>query len=533
MIGEALSHYRILEELGAGGMGVVFRARDTKLGRDVAIKVLSPKLAQDGDRFARFEREARLLASLNHPHIATLYGFEQEGDVRFLVMELVEGETLASKIASGPLPVREALRLFHQIAQGLEAAHEKGIVHRDLKPSNIKITDAGQVKVLDFGLAKPLADGGERGSPSESPTMTRTGTASGVILGTAAYMSPEQARGKALDKRTDVWSFACCLFEALAGRAPFSGDTVSDIVARVLEREPDWEKLPRRTPARIRDLLEKCLSKDARERLHDIADARIEISRVLAAPDESEKTGDGRSRSAALLAVGAATAVTLISLWNLIGGTAPSERLVTRSFLELPEGSTITGGTIGNSVAISPDGRFVVYIAGEEGRLYVQSLEANEPRSVEGSEGATVAFFSADSEWVGFASEGALMRAAVSGGAPNRIAAVSGGPRGVDWGREGLVFAGEVSTDSRCRRGAPRADGADSARRENLIGFRSALLGQGVLFTIATNDGVLGRRFIAVLSSTRKVPGRPRRRLSRAVQHDRPSRLRAGWISSR
>jgi serine/threonine protein kinase len=234
MMGTTLSHYQIREKLGSGGMGVVYRARDTTLGRDVAIKVLPAEIEHDAERLSRFEREARLLASLNHPHVATLFGFEEASGTRFLVMELVDGETLTDRIARHPLPIEEALPLFRQIAEGLEAAHDKGIIHRDLKPSNVKITPEGKVKVLDFGLAKTLASR-ESGTQSESPTVTRSPTESGVILGTAAYMSPEQARGKTLDKRTDIWAFGCCLFEALtAFPIPLSrlGDADHQIVSR-------------------------------------------------------------------------------------------------------------------------------------------------------------------------------------------------------------------------------------------------------------------------------------------------------------
>ena len=244
-------------------MGEVYRARDAKLGREVAIKVLPGQFSKDRERLARFEREARLLASLNHPNIATLHGFEESNDIRFLVMELVEGETLGERLARGPIPLDEALPLFEQIASGLHAAHEKGVIHRDLKPANIKITPDGVPKILDFGLAKAALAGEVS---EESPTVTRQGTEAGIILGTAAYMSPEQARGKSLDKRTDVWSFGCVFYEALTGRTVFLGETVSDTIAKILEREPDWRTLPTRTPVLVRSLLRRCLAKDPARR---------------------------------------------------------------------------------------------------------------------------------------------------------------------------------------------------------------------------------------------------------------------------
>ncbi len=438
MMGTTLSHYEIREKLGAGGMGVVYRARDTKLGRDVAIKVLPEDIQHDAERLSRFEREARLLASLNHPNVATLYGFEEDAGTRFLVMELVEGETLADRIARRPLPLDEALPLFRQIAEGLEAAHDKGIVHRDLKPSNVKLTPEGKVKVLDFGLAKTLASR-ESGPQSESPTVTRSPSESGVILGTAAYMSPEQARGKALDKRTDVWAFGCCLFEALTGRAAFLGETVSDTIAKILEREPAWGALPGSTPKKIRELLAWCLAKDPAMRLHDIADARIELTKALAEPEESP-----RQRQWAFYAAIAVALAAAVAIWSLTRGSESEARAVIRSILPLPDGESLQGFP---SVAISPDGRYVAYVAGNEKsrRLYLRRVDELEARPIEGSEGADKPFFSSDSEWVGFAAmDRAVLRAAVSGGAPTRVSEIHGYSVGMDWLGDSLV-QGDVS----------------------------------------------------------------------------------------
>ncbi len=292
--GTKLGSYEIIAPLGAGGMGEVYRARDTKLGREVAIKVLPQEFAGDEGRLARFEREAQLLASLNHPNIAAIHGLEESNGIRHLILELAPGKTLAERLAAGPLPVEEALSVCRQIAEALEAAHEKGIVHRDLKPANVKVTPEGKVKVLDFGLAKALEGERAEQDASTSPTLSEVATRAGVILGTAPYMSPEQARGKPLDKRTDIWSFGCVLYEMLTGRAAFSGETVSDTIAAILDREPDWKALPNDTPATIRLLLRRCLEKDRNQRLHDIADARIEIEDagrqarnggILAAPE--------------------------------------------------------------------------------------------------------------------------------------------------------------------------------------------------------------------------------------------------------
>ncbi len=284
--GARLGPYEIVAPLGAGGMGEVYRARDTRLGREVAIKVLPESFLADPERRARFDREARLLAALNHPNVAAVYGLEELGTARSLVLELVEGETLAERLAAGPLTVRAALVTMRQIAEALEAAHDQGIIHRDLKPANVKITPAEKVKVLDFGLAKTLAPEPIGSDLSLSPTATRNATNQGVILGTASYMSPEQARGKQLDERSDVWSFGCVFYETLTGRQAFGGETFSDVVAAIIERDPDWRALPPGTPRKIRDLLRRCLQKDRDKRLHDIADARIEIDEAIAEPAE-------------------------------------------------------------------------------------------------------------------------------------------------------------------------------------------------------------------------------------------------------
>jgi len=282
--GTRLGSYEILGPLGAGGMGEVYRARDSRLHREVAIKVLPAGFSADPERLARFEREARVLASLNHPAIAAIYGIEESGGTRFLVLELVEGETLAERVAASPVPVEETLALGRQIAEALGAAHDKGIVHRDLKPANIKVTPSGKVKVLDFGLAKAFAPETQATELSHSPTVTSGGTQHGVVLGTAAYMSPEQARGKPVDRRTDIWSFGCVLYELLTGRRAFEGETVSDVMVSVLSREPDWNALPANTPPRVRELLRRCLRKDPEKRLHDAADARLEIEEPDDAP---------------------------------------------------------------------------------------------------------------------------------------------------------------------------------------------------------------------------------------------------------
>src|SRR5262245_48320326 len=335
-IGTRIGPYHIVAPLGAGGMGEVFRARDTTLERDVAVKILPRAVVDDADRRARFEREARILASLNHPHIAAIYGVEQGDGVHALVLELVDGETLADRLRAGALPVREALAIARQIADALDAAHEKGIVHRDLKPANIAIARSDVVKVLDFGLAKAGGDGSTEGL-THSPTVTVAGTRGGVVLGTAPYMSPEQARGKSVDKRADVWAFGCVVFEMLAGRAAFRGDTVSDVIVAILDREPDWRLLPADMPPALVRLLRRCLEKDPKRQLHDIADARLEIDDLVIAPAEIRDGPSPAGRPTAALWIGSG-----LIAGALLTGVAvrflarPSPTAVTRFTITLP-----------------------------------------------------------------------------------------------------------------------------------------------------------------------------------------------------
>src|SRR6516164_4876317 len=271
-LGSRLGTYQIVAAIGAGGMGEVYRARDTKLDRDVAIKVLPDAFARDASRMARFGREAKVLAALDHPNIAAIYGLEDSGDTRALVMQLAEGPTLAERIARGPIPIEEALSIARQIAEALEYAHERGIIHRDLKPANVKVTAGNVVKILDFGLAKAVDSDISSDDPSNSPTMSRMATQAGVLLGTAAYMSPEQAKGKAVDRRADIWAFGCVLYEMLTGTMAFNGDTVTETLAAVIKEEPDWSRLPAATPTQVGVLLQRCFQKDARQRLRDIGD---------------------------------------------------------------------------------------------------------------------------------------------------------------------------------------------------------------------------------------------------------------------
>ena len=418
MIGKKLAHYEITSELGKGGMGEVWRARDAKLGREVAIKTLPEDFAADAGRLARFEREARLLASLNHPNIAAIYGLEVFEGTRFLVLELVEGETLAERLKRGPLSIEESLALARQIAEALEAAHEKGVIHRDLKPANIKLTPDGKIKVLDFGLAKALTgDVVAESDLASSPTLSMQATRQGVILGTAAYMSPEQARGEAVDKRADIWAFGCVLYEMLTGRSTFDGRTASDVLAGVLRAEPDWNLLPPNLHPRLREVLERCLEKEAKNRWHDIADVRVDLEKLLTDPiaPVAVKT---RVESRSVLPWVAGTivvtaAVVAMAVWNL----KPSEpKAVTRFVHDLPEDQRLSL-LMNILVAIAPDGSRLVYAANDQ--LYLRNLDEAVAHPLAGTdERARNPFFSPDGEWIGYWADEQLKKIAVGGGVP-------------------------------------------------------------------------------------------------------------------
>jgi serine/threonine-protein kinase len=428
MIGRTLSHYRIIERLGQGGMGQVFRARDTRLGRDVALKLLPDSFSRDPDRLARLSREAQLLASLNHPNVATLHGLEESEGLLYLVMELVPGETLAERISRGRLSVEECIAIFRQIAEALEAAHEKGIVHRDLKPANVIVTSEGRVKVLDFGLAKAVTTDNRPSELSSSLTMTREGTEPGVILGTASYMSPEQARGKVLDRRTDVWSFGCAFYEALSGRKAFAGETVSDVIAAILEREPDWAALPERTPEKIRALLRWCLEKDPRRRLRDIGDARIDFDEPRPAPRHRYLPW-----AAAALFLG-------LALFRPDRTPPEPDGQLSRFTMNLPPDQALAWVN-DPAVALSPDGRRLAYVAGSgnDRKLYVRPMDRLESVPLSGTEGVWTAFFSPDGEWVGFYGGKTLKKVRVDSGASVTLCEASD-PYGASWGEGDVIL---------------------------------------------------------------------------------------------
>jgi Tol biopolymer transport system component len=454
MIGTTLAHYRITAALGAGGMGEVWRAEDTKLGREVALKVLPQEFAADPDRMARFEREAKVLASLNHPNIATLYGLESVTSgtgtgtgTTFLAMELVEGEDLSERIARGPISVDEAIPIALQISEALEAAHEQGIVHRDLKPANIKLTDDGTVKVLDFGLAKAWEIEGGDLSSSFSPTMTRHGTVEGVILGTAAYMSPEQARGKKVDRRADIWAFGVVLWEMLNGHKLFEGETVSDVLAAVLTREPDLSELPSDAPARVRRVLGRCLQRDPRRRIRDIGDVRLELEEDFE-PDE-DRAGpadiavEGRLRRARLPWIVAATmtAAALVLGWILLRSPGPVPGDPVHLALTLPDGLSFAMLEKRPVFAVSPAGDELVFNAGDGriNRLYRRSLSSSKAVPLEGTEGGRAPFYSPDGRWVGFtARDSRLKKVSLEGG--QVVALADGDWGGGSWGEDGSII---------------------------------------------------------------------------------------------
>ena len=419
--GRAIGQYVLGPLIGSGGMGDVYRARDERLGRDVAVKVLPDSLAQHPDRLARFEREARILASLNHPNIAAIHGIEESHGTRGLVLELVDGNTLSEKLASGALPLDEALVIARQIADALGAAHQKAIVHRDLKPANVKITPDDVVKVLDFGLAKIVA---ADSNPVVLPVMS---TADGVVLGTVAYMSPEQARGLSVDKRADIWAFGCVLYEMLTGTRAFTGESSADVLGAIVSSDPDWTKLPAATPRRVRDVMRRCLAKNPERRLHDIADARIEIEDAIGGDREtdSDHRAAGAVRKRRLLpwiVAGVGISAAALAIW-FAALTRPSAAGIARVAIELPPDVSIFAVGRGSAVVVSPDGRHIVYvgIAGGRRQLYMRPVDGSESTPIAGTEGATSPFFSPDGRWIGFldaAPVGRLKKVPVEGGAP-------------------------------------------------------------------------------------------------------------------
>ncbi|HEV2387852.1 MAG TPA: protein kinase [Candidatus Acidoferrales bacterium] len=449
--GARLGPYEVAGVLGAGGMGEVYRARDTRLGRDVALKVLPEEFAADPDRMARFEREAKLLASLNHPNIAAVFGLEESSGIRALVMELVEGPTLADRVQSGALPLDEALPVARQVAEALEYAHERGVVHRDLKPANIKLRPDGAVKVLDFGLAKALEGDAPQADASHSPTLSRLATQAGIILGTAAYMAPEQAKGKAVDRRADVWAFGCVLFEMIAGKPAFGGETVTDTLAEIIKGEPEWSALPPSTPPRIRALLVRCLEKDPRQRLQAIGEARIAIAQTLAGkPEPAESPALAPTaplrRRALPWAAGIALAIAVgVVVWELRPQSAPPP--IVEFSLAPPEGASFLFHSEA-PLALSPDGAELAFRAerGSALQIFLGRLDHPGATPVPGTDGADDPFFSPNGQWIGFFAGGKLKKASVSGGEPVTLCDAPK-DRGGAWAPDDtIIFAPDISS---------------------------------------------------------------------------------------
>jgi len=524
--GSRLDPYEVTAAIGEGGMGQVFRARDTKLNRDVALKVLPDSFASDPERLARFTREAQTLASLNHPNIAHIHGLEESGGVRALVMELVEGDDLSQRIARGAIPIDEALPIAKQIAEALEAAHEQGIVHRDLKPANIKVRPDGTVKVLDFGLAKAMEPAaGSSPSMSMAPTITTPAlmTGAGMILGTAAYMAPEQARGKPVDRRVDVWAFGCVLFEMLSGKQAFAGETVSDIIAAILTGEPEWTVMPATTPAPLVKLLRRCLEKDRKRRLRDIGDALHELDEALV-PGAAIRPAGSDAMSAvrpppaatrwlrpalALAGVVIACALAGVFAWRMKPAPAVT---VTRFVLTLPPDRQFTG-TLGRMFELSGDGTRLVYVANN--RLYARATSESDARPIAGTDALVVRSVvtfavSPDGQSIAYLSDGALKKIPLNGGAATTICPLDTAS-GLTWGPAGILFVApggimRVSPDG----GTPERIAAVADKMESVQGPQMLPDGHTLLYSVADAAGDVSRWDKADIV-VQSVPGGERR----------------------
>ena len=517
--GTRLGPYEVIAQIGEGGMGQVYRATDTKLKRQVAIKILPPSLAADHDRLARFQREAEVLASLNHPNIAAIHGLEESGRMTALVMELVEGDDLSQRIARGAIPLDDVLPIAKQIAEALEAAHEQGIIHRDLKPANIKERADGTVKVLDFGFAKAMEPAaGPSPSVSQSPTITTPAmTQAGMILGTAAYMSPEQARGKTVDKRADIWAFGCVLYEMLAGTGAFRAETVSETLAEVMKSEPLWAALPPETPVALRNLVRRCLAKDPRQRVRDVGDVRLALEGAfeLVAADTSAHASGGRALgwrplilSLGILLIGAA--ITGAGIWFLRPASSANPEPVSRFTITLPADQPFSAASR-HLVALSPQGTHLAYAANN--RLYLRAIDQLSATPIQGTETGAFGrspFFSPDGQWIGFWQDGELRKVALTGGAPVKLWEAEN-PWGASWGPDDTILYGQgpagiwrVSGQG----GTPqRVVSVDEKKGESAHGPQLLPGGRAVLFTLATGGGWNDAQIVVQLldSGERKV----------------------------
>ena len=485
--GNCVGPYEIISVIGAGGMGEVYRARDSKLGRDVAIKVLPEEFARDAERMARFQREAKFLASLNQPNIASIYGLEDSNGTPALVMELVEGATLADRIRLGPIPIDEALPIARQICEALEYAHERGIAHRDIKPANVKVKSDDAVKILDFGLAKAVKGDDTPTEAANSPTLSQMATQAGILLGTAAYMSPEQAKGKTVDRRTDIWAFGCVLYEMLTGKTAFGGETVTETLAAILKTEPNWSQLPAATPIRVHLLLQRCLQKDPKQRLRDIGEARIALDEVLAGTPEPSPIArqpiPTRSWRQALPWVVAIALGSVASFFAFVHfrETPPAAVEPVRFQVPLPEKLTLPAS---GAFALSPDGHQLAFVAaGSDGveRLWVRALDSLEARPLRGSESIDPVpfFWSPDSRFIAFDAGGKLNRIDISGDRPETVCELSGSAVvGGSWNRDGVIIFGTVGGLKRVSAGGGTASALtilDPSRGESRHIFPSFL----------------------------------------------------------
>ncbi|HEX7778412.1 MAG TPA: protein kinase, partial [Vicinamibacterales bacterium] len=498
VIGKTIGSYEVESKLGAGGMGEVYKARDTRLGRHVAIKSLPNLVANDPERVARFEREAQVLAALSHPHIGAIYGLEvaEGGKSRYLILEFIDGESLASRLQRGALPIDEAVTYARQMLDALEAAHEKGIVHRDLKPGNVMLTTDNQIKILDFGLARVI-DSDPTASQSNSPTLTFAATQAGVVLGTAAYMSPEQAKGRVADRRSDVWAFGCVFFEMLTGKRVFEGEDVSETLAAVLRADPEWQALPADVPAGVRSLLKRCLDRDRKTRIPEIGTVRFLLHDALTQPPAPEPAPVGvappkralwkRAVPVALAAL-AAGALGVAAAWYFKPPPAPA---VSRFVVPLPEGVNFTG-TGRHHVALSPDGQRMAFVAGN--RLYLRLMSDFEAKPIPGTDAlnnVTEPVFSPDGQSLVFFAgmDNTIKKVAISGGAAVTMCPASN-PYGMTWSEDGIVFGQATPEERALLRVSP--NGGTPERLLVLKGDEVAhgpqILpgGEAVLFTLGT-----------------------------------------------